>query len=217
MEHGVDAAIKLRNTFEHDWKRAVGAEQTYQMQDPSYADRMDLSQAQFLCSWREHTPGNPRPLDICSPSNALARQVVEDREAAAQIVKEAAVHDKQHREKAKQAAAALAARQEVEFNQTAGQMSNDRLCHIYSQTRYNAARAELTRRHALTPAEWDLVDHRLPDVGMSKLALLCSMGPTKGNRTVTAGGETIQYVYGDTFVYVTNGVVTGFQDSSYSR
>src|SRR2546429_5858841 len=106
MEHGVDATIKLRNTFEHDWKRAVGAEQTYQMQGPSYADRMDLSQAQFLCSWRGHTPGNPRPLDICSPGNALARQVVEDREAAAQIVKEAAVHDKQHRERAKQAAAA---------------------------------------------------------------------------------------------------------------
>lgn len=50
-------------------------------------------------------------------------------------------------------------------------------------------------------------------IGMSKPALLAAMGlPDRSNRTVGAAGEFLQYVYGRSYVYVTNGVITSWQD-----
>lgn len=107
-----------------------------------------------------------------------------------------------------------AAEREAKFNQAVGRMSTDEICQVYSQTPYSSARAELLRRNALSAADWSLVDRRKIAIGMSQNALFCSWGsPARRNRTVTIGSEFIQYIYGDTFVYVANGIVTSFQDS----
>jgi hypothetical protein len=68
------------------------------------------------------------------------------------------------------------------------------------------------RRQALTSDEWSLVESGRIRVGISELALLCSWGSSRVNRTVTASITSKQYVYGDTMVYVENGRVTAYQD-----
>jgi hypothetical protein len=76
-------------------------------------------------------------------------------------------------------------------------------------------KAELNRRGAVAPGEWPLIDQQKIRVGMSECALLASWGSPLGiNHTVTAAGDSAQYVYGGgNYAYVTNGRVTGMQAS----
>ena len=90
--------------------------------------------------------------------------------------------------------------------------SVDDLCAALHEAGYASARRELEVRGALRSTEWDLISAHKVAIGMSETALLCSLGKTTVNRTVTAYVTRKQYVYGDTFVYVENGRVTGFQD-----
>ena len=201
-----NAAVKLKDAFTQDWDRASEAERSYQNgEDAStYNKRLDLSQAQFLCSWKEtHAPpGNPKPLFVCNRGSTVAKQVADAGAMATVAAAKANENDR-----------ISVAEHEAKFNEKVGRMPSDDICRNYSKTRYKSGRAELTRRNALTSAEWILVDQRRIEVGMSELALLCSLGENKVNRTVTAGGTHKQYVYGfGVFVYVENGTVVGFQD-----
>jgi hypothetical protein len=57
------------------------------------------------------------------------------------------------------------------------------------------------------------VDKHSVAVGMSELAIFCSLGSAETNKTVTKYGESKQYVYGpDSYVYVENGEVTAVQN-----
>jgi hypothetical protein len=207
MQIDDNSAARLKVAFLKDWERASGVDGAYRDgEDPSnYNRRLDLSQAEFLCEWKDaHATGNPSPLTICG--SRLAREIVAAREAAKTAVVQKAA-------KAKSDAATAAAKREAQFNQTVGQLSKEDLCRSYHGYKYDAAREELIRRNSLTQAEWELVNHKQVRVGMSELALVCAMGPAEVNRTVTAAGTRKQYVYSrGTYVYVENGVVVGFQD-----
>ncbi len=100
---------------------------------------------------------------------------------------------------------------EARINSSATAMSPVDLCaDVHSGSR--VARAELERRNALSENEWRLVDDSRVAVGMSEIALICSRGRARVNRTVTVQGEHKQFVYGDAFVYVEQGRVVAFQD-----
>lgn len=73
---------------------------------------------------------------------------------------------------------------------------------------------ELKRRNSLTPDELRLVRVHSIQIGFSEIALKCSWGePQHQNRAVTAGGASIQWIYGErTYVYTVKGVVTAYQD-----
>jgi hypothetical protein len=72
---------------------------------------------------------------------------------------------------------------------------------------------ELTRRKTFTTNDLRLVMRREINLGMSQEALLCSWGePDRRNRTVTVAGEHIQWIYGKSYVYTENGIVTSYQD-----
>lgn len=94
--------------------------------------------------------------------------------------------------------------------------STPKLC---SHVRANGAPAamaldEIKRRNSLTAAELRLVRAHSIQVGISQTALTCSWGdPEHQNRTVTAAGESIQWIYSEkNYVYTVNGVVTAYQD-----
>ena len=71
----------------------------------------------------------------------------------------------------------------------------------------------LIRRRIFTGAEIAQIISRQITIGMRERAMLCAMGaPTRVNRTVTAISEDKQHIYGSTYIYTENGVVTAFQD-----
>jgi hypothetical protein len=111
------------------------------------------------------------------------------------------------KEKAERAASLAALEKQVP------EMSSRELCTRYAGGRFPVIRAELIRRAAPTPAEWQLVDQREISIGMSELALICSWGDTARNRTVFATSVHTQYVYlSGRYVYVENGKVVSWQD-----
>lgn len=198
-QHGDTAAAELQQRFNSDWERHSGAEGYLQPgEDPAaFNDRIELSKAMFLCTWkRAHAAGNPTSLDFCDPTQSLSTQL-----------DAAAVRERKH-------AQDLAAARRRDFAQRVGKESGRALCLAYHAHRYPEARAELQRRHALSRYEWSLIDKNEVAVGMSELALLCSLGPAKVNQTITGAGASAQYVYSENFlVYVEDGRVTAVQDT----
>jgi hypothetical protein len=95
-------------------------------------------------------------------------------------------------------------------------LSDERLCTLVrdAPAAVELASSELIRRTALSAREMDAVRARRINIGTSQKVLLCALGPPqRRNRTVTASGEDIQWVYGRTLIFYTvNGVVTAFQD-----
>jgi hypothetical protein len=92
------------------------------------------------------------------------------------------------------------------------------LCNAYAFSKSQKARAELERRGALSPEEWQLAEEEKIKAGMSELALVCSWGmPRDINETVTATTSFKEYVYRENqgakgqYVYVRNGQVTSWQ------
>lgn len=87
------------------------------------------------------------------------------------------------------------------------------ICAEFRESSSAVARAELLRR-GLTAVELASVAKHTFRVGSRQRAMLCSMGkPDDVNRTVTASGEYVQFVFGDgVYVYTVNEVVTAFQD-----
>lgn len=82
-----------------------------------------------------------------------------------------------------------------------------------------AMRVEIVHRNLIPEPEWEIVRGHKIRVGMTKCAMYASWGrPDRENRTVSAGGESIQHVYRASrysrgqYVYTRNGVVTSFQD-----
>jgi hypothetical protein len=88
-------------------------------------------------------------------------------------------------------------------------MDADELCLTLHSTDYPSVRDELKRRGTLNSAEWNIVSAHQIAIGMREVALLCSWGLARVNRTITAAAVRKQYVYGDrAYVYVENGRVT---------
>lgn len=115
-----------------------------------------------------------------------------------------------------EAAIAVQKRKSVEkerFEKSVPTLDSRKLCHNFSRSRQPLVRAELQKRKLFSSDEWELIDKKQVRIGMTELALICSWGDTKRNRSVGAWGEHIQYVYpSNSFVYVENGVVTSWQD-----
>ncbi len=81
-------------------------------------------------------------------------------------------------------------------------------------------RRELERRDIFTPEEWTIIDKQQIAIGKSKLLLLASWGyPTDTNRTTTAKGVFVQWIYQKptvnyeaAYVYTRDGIITSMQD-----
>jgi hypothetical protein len=96
------------------------------------------------------------------------------------------------------------------------------LCNEYASSQSDKARSELTRRNLIETNEWDLIEQKTFRVGMSELALMCSLGrPGRYgdmNQTVTASGTGREWVYRScsacpaTYIYAENQVITGFKN-----
>ena len=99
--------------------------------------------------------------------------------------------------------------------QTRGESTQQLCSHVRGgDTMAAMAIDELKRRNSLTPDELRLVRVHSIQIGISEIALKCSWGdPQHQNRAVTAGGASIQWIYGErTYVYTVKGVVTAYQD-----
>jgi hypothetical protein len=102
------------------------------------------------------------------------------------------------------------------------QQNSQVLCHALGVNNSKKARQELERRQIFTAEEWQLINSKTVGIGMSELALVCTLGtPIPGygtiNTSVSAAGTTRQYVYrhpmlGTRYVYVSNGVVTSYSN-----
>ena len=63
------------------------------------------------------------------------------------------------------------------------------LCHAYGHIKSEKVRNELLNRYVITSYEWTLIDRKSVSIGMSELALRCSLGiPNTINTTVTQYG-----------------------------
>ena len=103
---------------------------------------------------------------------------------------------------------------EEELKKKVPSMTSQQLCARYSRSRQKFIREELHRRSAISAKDWVLIEEKSIRIGMSELALLCSIGEgEQRSRSVGSWGTHTQYVYGHgVYVYVENGVVTSWQD-----
>lgn len=77
----------------------------------------------------------------------------------------------------------------------------------------NTVFPELLARHAFTPHEMDLIRDQQIELGMRKIAVICSWGePTDEHTTATSDGILTQMVYSSSYVYVKNDKVTAVQN-----
>lgn len=112
----------------------------------------------------------------------------------------------------KRASAVAAKKREDALAAQAISLTDIELCeHVYRR-KSEVAKAELKRRNAFSAEDWRLIDKQNIRVGMKEAGLICAFGPSRVNRTVRANFVHKQYVYGDVYVYVENGVITAFQD-----
>ena len=87
------------------------------------------------------------------------------------------------------------------------------LCNAYHFTKDKEILVELKRRNLFTDEEWKRINSGNIKMGDSHLLLMASWGdPVKINRTVILGGAHEQWVYSSSYVYLDNGVITGWQD-----
>lgn len=109
----------------------------------------------------------------------------------------------------------------------AGKQSTASLCLavLYANNEVGSAESganaleELQKRGGFTTSELRQISKSKPIPGMSEAAGLCAWGYAQNgvNTTMTAGGTTRQYTYGDgryssrRYLYTTNGVVTAVQ------
>jgi len=92
------------------------------------------------------------------------------------------------------------------------------LCYTYARTRQQKIKDEILSRKEIKDGEWEAIDKKRAFIGMSELALVCSIGSNCDvNESVGKWGTHKQYVFRncDTckamYVYVQNGTVTSFQ------
>lgn len=70
------------------------------------------------------------------------------------------------------------------------------------------------RLHPETSPYWDLVAARKVSIGMPAALVEMAVGrPERINKTITASTDHSQWVYGDNYVYIEDGVVTAIQTS----
>ena len=89
------------------------------------------------------------------------------------------------------------------------------LCVAYGLAHTPPILSELQRRNAIRPEFLNAVQEHHIQLGMSSCeAVSAWYRPQSVNRTVTAHGESEQWVYSrGQYVYLDGGFVTGFQDS----
>ena len=87
------------------------------------------------------------------------------------------------------------------------------LCKQYRSNRLAPLMNEIRARGVFTARESDAIEGRKVFIGMTEGALRCSWGDADHiNRTITAGGTHLQIIFGDSYVYTDNGIVTALQD-----
>ncbi len=92
-------------------------------------------------------------------------------------------------------------------------LSVEDLCVLLRQGSRTGLLAELSRRKAFTAAELQAIQAQHVFIGMSHTAALCSWGkPQAVHRTTTARITHEQLVYGDNYLYSTNGKITAIQN-----
>lgn len=114
-----------------------------------------------------------------------------------------------------EAAASIAALAPEEFCFHFGETIRDgHYAHYFSAGKeYSVAMFTKEARRRRLPLTVSGVTSAKLRVGMSSCELLAYLGrPVHSNRTVTKAGEHLQMVYPFRYVYVRNGVVTGWQD-----
>lgn len=87
--------------------------------------------------------------------------------------------------------------------------SNEELCFYQSDKTFEI----LKGRKAFTPTEWRLINRKKFKIGSKATVLACAWGkPDKVNRDVGSWGIRRQWIYGTTYVYTKNGIVTSWSD-----
>jgi hypothetical protein len=200
-------------------------------QDPT--DRIVYAKAKLLCEWKTSRapPGLPAMQFCEAGENVSSDQAYEQmrgfwdawyvqNQAAARVAeadferaaKQAAEERYALADKARDAQKQLdAAENENELALRVRSLKTRELCVEYHASDSPAARAELNRRKAISAQDWQLVDRHTFRIGMTENALICSVGETEENRTVTGRGVHSQYVYGDVYIYVDNGFIVSYQ------
>jgi len=199
-----------------------------------FYDKRILRRAQFLCKWAEtNAPGNPVRIRACDPTWPYSYEETrndtadwwmhwQDGDRAAQLRRDfedaaddldAEVELAEAKEAKRQAAAAAKARRERQVASIPS-MNVAQLCSEIRVHATTAALEELVRRNAFPAAEISYIASRRAFIGMTEGGMLCAFGqPTRANRTVTARGTTIQFVFpSGVFIYTDDGKVTAFQD-----
>ena len=94
--------------------------------------------------------------------------------------------------------------------------NTDTLCYSWYQDQRQKVMDELLRRSAIEAGDVQTIKSRQIHIGMNECSLMASWGPpSTTNRTVTANGTLIQYVFGSlhaNYVYMQNGRITGIQN-----
>ena len=96
------------------------------------------------------------------------------------------------------------------------------LCNAYAVSPTDSIRVEIQRRGIVPLYEWDLINRKRINIGMSEFGLVCSWGypfiSGRVNKSIGSWGTHKQYVYracrgcSGTYVYVENGFVTSWQN-----
>lgn len=90
-----------------------------------------------------------------------------------------------------------------------------RPCHVYSggiTSVLEKIKEELILRGEMSHVEWELIGRRKFDIGMSILALTCSLGvPRKTNESVGSWGRLEQWIYGSTYIRIKNAEIESWR------
>lgn len=118
-------------------------------------------------------------------------------------------------EAAQLAAKAKADRAKAKAQMIAASSTTDivKLCNQYRANKYPELINAIRDRAVFTTREVQHIERKTIFVGMTEGAARCSWGPAdKVNRTTTRSGVDLQIIFGDTYVYTENGIVTAIQD-----
>jgi hypothetical protein len=92
-------------------------------------------------------------------------------------------------------------------------LATNEVCRWWRRREATVALDELKRRAAFAAIDIAEIKRGGFTIGMSEQAMVCSLGePTDRNRTVNTAGTFTQHIYGRTYIYTENGIITSWQD-----
>jgi hypothetical protein len=167
--------------------------------------------AKRVVNERAGTPNKRQLREAEAKAEAQAARVAaeEARRAQEEAARQARVAEQQNRvDQRKQLAAARA-----EMIANAYKTDIVRLCEQYRSTKLPQLMAAIRERGVFSAREAAAIESRQIFIGMSEGAVRCSWGDAdRINRTITARGIDLQIIFGKSYVYTENGIVTAIQD-----